>query len=314
MNLYTHQDENIRKTWILMTGFLVFVIALGWLFSQALESQAILYGGVVLSILMNITSYWYSDKIALAMSRARRVTREDNVRLHRIVENLAITAGLPKPPVYIIPGQQINAFATGRDPQHAAVAVTEGALERLDDNELEGVIGHELSHIGNRDILVSTVIVVLAGLVSIMSDWFLRITWHGRSNDDNRSKNGVILLIAFVAALLAPLAATLIQLSVSRKREFLADASGALLTRYPEGLARALEKIALDGSQLPVARTATAHLFLANPFKADVPTRGQESAPRPERRGDYKVSWLAKLFMTHPPVEERIRALRGMET
>jgi len=294
-NLYTHKDSNIRKTWFLLTAVFVLVIGLGWLFSQILQSPGILYGAIVLSIVMNITSYWYSDKIALAMSGARPIARDENVRLWRIVENLCITAGLPLPPLYVMHSPQINAFATGRDATHAAVAVTTGALERLDDNELQGVLAHELSHIGNRDMLVSTVVVVLAGLISIMADWFLRFTFWGRSRDDNRSGNALVLAFGILAAILAPLAATLIRLAVSRKREFLADASGALLTRYPEGLARALEKIGNDEVPLRTAHNATAHLFISNPF-----------------RGRERTSWFAKLFVTHPPVQERIRILRGM--
>ncbi len=294
-NLYTQKDANIRKTWLLMAVFLVFVIGLGYLFSYILNSPAILYGAIIFSVLMNFIAYWQSDKIALAMSSARPVSREENVRLYRVIENLSITAGLPMPRLYIIPAAQINAFATGRNAQHAAVAVTQGALEQLDDNELQGVLAHELSHIGNRDILVSTVVVVLAGLIAIMADWFLRITyWGGRDND--RQGNSAALLLGIVAAILAPLAATLIQLAVSRKREFLADASGVLLTRYPEGLARALEKIEHDQTPLRTARSATAHLFLSNPFK-----------------GRERISWFARLFMTHPPLEERISILRGME-
>lgn len=295
-NLYTHKDSNIRKTWLLMSAFLIFVIAVGWVFATALQSPNILYGAVILSLVMNIVAYWYSDKIALSMSGARSVAREENTRLYRMVENLSITAGLSMPRLYTIPGMQINAFATGRDPEHAAVAVTEGAMAHLDDNELEGVLAHELSHIGNRDILVSTVAVVLAGLISIMADWFLRISfWGGRDWEDRRA-GAIVMVLGLVAAILAPLAATLIQLAVSRRRELLADASGALLTRYPEGLARALEKIARDGTPLRTAHTATAHLFLSSPFK-----------------GRERTSWFTKLFMTHPPIEERLAALRGLE-
>ncbi|MDP2647763.1 MAG: M48 family metallopeptidase [Candidatus Yanofskybacteria bacterium] len=294
-NLYTQKDSNIRKTWLLMTVFLVFVIALGYLFSYVLNSPVILYVAVIFSVLMNFIAYWKSDKIALAMSGARPIAREENVRLYRIIENLSITAGLPMPRLYRIPGAQINAFATGRDAKHAAVAVTQGALEQLDDNELQGVLAHELSHIGNRDILISTIVVVLAGLIAIMADWFLRITYWGGRNNDSKG-NSVAILLGVLAAILAPIAATLIRLAVSRRREFLADTSGALLTRYPEGLARALEKISRDATPLRTAHSATAHLFLANPFK-----------------GREKTSWFTKLFMTHPPVEERIAILRGME-
>lgn len=309
-NLYTHKDSNIRKTWFFMTAFFVLVVALGFVFSRALNSPVILYVAVALSLVMNVVAYWQSDKIALAMSGAQPITREQNVRLYRIIENLSITAGLPMPRLYVIPGSQINAFATGRDPQHAAVAVTQGALEQLNDNELEGVLAHELSHVGNRDILISTVVVVLAGMISIMANWFIRMPRFGRGNRDNDQVGALFFVIGLVSAILAPIAATLIQLAVSRQREYLADASGALLTRYPEGLASALEKINQDQMPLRTASTATAHLFLANPFKAD-------SSPDASGRGSdsfARRSWLAKLFMTHPPIQDRIRILRGMET
>ncbi len=282
-----------------MSVFLIGVILIGLIFSQAFQSPVILYIAVTLSIGMNLVAYYQSDKIALAMSGARALKREQALELFRIVENLTITAGLPMPRIYIIPGEQINAFATGRDPQHAAIAVTQGALGKLDKNELEGVLAHELSHIGNRDILISTVVVVLAGVIAIMSDFFLRMTFFGGSrnrDDDNRGGNPAIFIVAIAAAILAPLGAMLLQLSISRKREFLADASGALLTRYPEGLASALEKIGSDEVPLRTAHNATAHLFLANPLK------GKESK-----------NWLAKLFMTHPPLSERIAILRGMK-
>ncbi len=247
---------------------------------------------------MSFVAYWHSDKIALAMSGAKPIAREGNEYLYRIIENLCITAGLPQPRIYLIDSQQINAFATGRDAKHAAVAVTAGALAKLQKDELEGVLAHELSHIGNRDILVSTIVVVLAGMISVMADIFLRMNFWGgfRSRDDDRGGGGaIIMVIGLVVVLLAPLAAMLMQLSVSRKREFLADASGALLTRYPEGLANALEKIREDQAPMKTAYNATAHLFISNPFK------GKDGA-----------GWLARLFMTHPPLEERIRILRGM--
>ena len=295
-NLYTQKDANIRKTWLLMTVFLVFIIALGWLFSYILQSSVILYVAIALSLIMNFVAYWQSDKIALAMSHAILVKKFEHLELFRIVENLSITSGLPAPRVYIIPSQQINAFATGRDAKHAAIAVTEGALKKLHKTELEGVIAHELSHVGNRDILISSVIIVLAGLIAIMADWFLRISFFGgmghRDNDREGGGNALIMVLGIVAAILAPLAATLIQLAVSRKREYLADQSGVLLTRYPDGLANALRKIAMDQQPLAGASNAMAHLYLSNPFK-----------------GKQKASWLSRLFSTHPPIEERIKAL-----
>lgn len=280
-----------------MTVFLIMVIFLGWLFAQIWQSPEILYFAVGLSFIMNFFAYWHSDKVALAMSGAKPAVREIHLEFFRAMENLSITAGLPMPRLYIIPGQQINAFATGRNPDHSAVAVTEGALAKLNKNELEGVLAHELSHIGNRDILISSVVVVLSGLIAILADWFMRMSFLGRhgDSDDNRG-SALILVIGLVAAILAPLAATLVRLAVSRKREFLADASGALLTRYPEGLASALEKIGNEHITLPRAHNATAHMYISNPFK-----------------GKEKNNWFTKLFMTHPPVEERIRALRGLK-
>lgn len=295
MNLYTHKDSNIRKTWLLLGLFLVFIIGLGWVFSSAYNAPEILYFAVGLSLVMNGISYWYSDKIALAMSGAKPVKREDNLYLYRMVENLCITTGLPLPRLYIIESSQINAFATGRNPKNAAIAVTRGALEKLKNEELEGVLAHELSHIGNRDILVMSVVVVLSGVIAILADWFLRMSFWGGGDDDNHGGGALVLIIGLIAAILAPLAATLIQLAVSRKREFLADASGALLTRYPDGLANALEKIGHDHMPMAHAHNATAHLFISNPFK-----------------GKSGHSWFTKLFLTHPPLEERIAILRGM--
>jgi heat shock protein HtpX len=292
MTLYTQQSKNIRRTWFLMSLFFVIIIAIGWIFSRIYGNPTILYIFVFFSFIMNFISYWYSDKIALTMSRAIPVkSKEENPYLWNIVENLCITAGLPMPKLYIIPENQINAFATGRNPQNSAIAVTQGALSKLENEELEGVLAHELSHIGNRDILVSTIAVVLAGIISILSDFFLRITFWGRGSRD-RNNSGIFFLIGIVLALLAPIGAMLIQLAISRKREFLADATGALLTRYPEGLARALEKIQKDTTPMRIASDATAHLWISNPFK--------------------KLSGFHKLFMTHPPIEERIKALREM--
>jgi heat shock protein HtpX len=279
-----------------MTGFLIFIIFLGWLFSYLLENQIFLIIAFIFALFQSIFSYWYSDKIILAISRARPIEKQDNPELYRLVENLCITAGLPLPKIYIIEEAQPNAFATGRDKNHAVIAVTRGLLEKLERSELEGVIAHELSHIGNKDMLLQTIVVILVGAVAMLSNFFLRISYWGRGERRERDSGGAILMIfGILAAILAPLAATLIQLAISRKREFLADASGALLTRYPEGLARALEKISADPNPLRVANNATSHLFIASPF------RGKESQ-----------NWLTKLFSTHPPVEERIAALRGM--
>lgn len=293
-SLYTHQTSNKLKTWTLMTVFLVVLIALGWFFGAVYNEPGILVVAVVLSLVMNISGYWFSDTIALAVSHAKPVTREQYFDLYTVTENLSIAAGLPMPKLYVIDDPAPNAFATGRNEKHAAVAVTTGLLERLNRTELEGVIAHELSHIGNDDILLSTVVVVLAGTIALVSDFFLRISIHSNGDRDNKA-GGVIILIGFILAILSPIAATIIQLAISRKREFLADASGALLTRYPEGLASALEKISAYGAPLKHANNATAHLFISNPFGSDT----------------VKTGFFTKLFMTHPPAAERIAALRG---
>ncbi|MBU4082522.1 M48 family metallopeptidase [Patescibacteria group bacterium] len=284
--LYTQKDSNIRKTWVLISLFLIFIIGLGWVFSYQFESPAILVAAVIFSSAMSFSSYWYSDKIVLKISRAREIKKSDSPELYRLVENLAITAGLPLPKIYIIDEASPNAFATGRNPEHAVVAVTRGLLEKLEKSELEGVLAHEMSHIGNRDILLQTVVVILVGMVALLSDWFLRWSIFGGKRRNNHAVIGIIL------AILSPLIAVLIQMTISRKREFLADANGALLTRYPEGLAKALEKISQDATPLKVANKATAHMYIANPFK------GKKAS---------------KLFMTHPPIEERVKILRGME-
>ena len=289
--LYTQQSKNVNKTWILMSVFFIIIIAIGFFFSQYYGNPNILYFFVIFSIGMNIVSYWYSDKIALRLNKAREIKKEDNPELWNIVENLSITAGLPMPRLCIIDDPAPNAFATGRNKEHAVVAVTTGLMQILNKNEIEGVIAHELSHIGNRDILLSTVVVVLVGFISIIANMFIRSTFFGfgRSRNDKEG-GGIMMIIGIILSILAPIFATLTQLAISRKREFLADASGALLTRYPEGLASALEKISKYTAPMISANQATAHLFIANPF------------------GAKKIS---NLFSTHPPVEERIKALIG---
>ena len=298
MNLYSHKDSNTRKTWLLIALFLILTIGIGWVFSYAFGTPLILYIAVFISILMSFLSYWHSDKIVLAMTHAKLIKSEDNLELYRIVENLCIAAGLPTPKIYVINTPALNAFATGRNPEHAVVAVTEGLLSRLDRSELEGVIAHELSHIGNRDMLVSTVVVVLVGFIVILSDFFVRWSFFGgRSNKrENGNAAAVMMIIGIFLAILAPIMAKLIQLAVSRKREFLADASGALLTRYPEGLASALEKIGRDETPMRHAGHAVAHLFIASPFK-----------------GEERTSWFTRLFMTHPLISERIKVLRELK-
>jgi len=294
MTTYTFASANIRKTWFLLGIFLILIIALGWFFSYYYDNYTILYLAVGLSVAQSVVSYWYSDKIVLAITRAKEISHSENTELYHLLENLTIASGLPLPKFYLLEESQPNAFATGRDPKHAAVVVTRGLLEKLDKQELEAVLAHELSHVGNRDSLVMTVTVVLVGIISIMANVFLRMShFGGRSRDNDSKAGGVLALIGLIAVILSPIAATLIQLSISRKREFLADASSALLTRYPEGLISALEKISRDQSPLRVAGNSTAHLYIANPF-----------------RGKQTTNWLVKLFSTHPPVEERVKALR----
>lgn len=291
--LYNIADSNNRKTFFLITIFLIFVILLGWLFSYVLDSTVILYIAVIFSIATSISSYWFSDKIVLNATRAQPIKKEDNPELYRIVENLAITAGIPMPKVFILNEAQPNAFATGRDEKHAVIAVTKGLLGKLERSEIEGVIAHEMAHIKNKDILLQTAVVVLVGIIVILSDFFLRISMWGGGDKD---KNILAVVLGIIAAILAPISASLIQLSISRKREFLADASGALLTRYPEGLASALEKISSDDSPLRTANNSNAHLFISSPL-----------------RGKSSKGWFSKLFLTHPPIEERVANLRGMK-
>jgi heat shock protein HtpX len=297
MNLYEQKDKNIRKTWILMFIFVVVVVGIAWVFSYTLDNQMIFVWALIGSLFMNFISYWYSDSIVLSISNAKPVdtSTSEGKRIYRLLENLAVTAGLPMPKLYIIQDTAMNAFATGRDPEHSAIALTTGIIDRLEQIELEGVIAHELSHIGNRDTLIQTISVVLVGLVALLSDWFLRISFWGggrHNNNDDNSKLGLIVgIIAIVLAILAPIFVQLLHFAISRKREYLADASGALLTRYPEGLASALEKISQDTEPLEVANRATAHLFISNPFK-----------------GVGIKDWMS----THPPTEKRIQALRNI--
>ena len=294
-SIYTSYDRNVRLTWVYLTSFLVIVIGVGYVFATALRSPGILPFAVLFAVLMSFGSYWWSDTIVLSMSDARQIDFEDDKELFRIVENLSITAGLPMPRIYVIDDTAMNAFATGRDPEHGVICFTTGLLARLEKPEIEGVAAHELSHIGNRDTLISTVVVVLVGFIALLADWFRNSLWFGRNRDDNNGGGQlqfIFFILAIVLSILAPIAASLIQLAISRKREFVADASGALLTRYPEGLASALRKISADTEPLEAAHRATAHLYIAKPFK--------------DGKG-------AKLFMTHPPVEERIAALIGTD-
>ncbi len=297
---WDHRTQNIFKTWLIMLFFSVFTVGVVYIFAQALGYGEV--GGLglvgfalIMAGMMNFVSYFWSDKIVLGMSGAKPVSKETNPQLYRMVENLCLAAGLPLPKIYLMNEAAPNAFATGRDPNHAAIAFTTGILEKLNKQELEGVTAHELSHVGNRDTLVMTVVSVLVGTIAILADFFMRSMWYG-GNDRNNRGNALFMVLAIVSAILAPLAATLIQLSISRKRELLADASGVLLTRYPAGLANALIKISSDKSLLKAAHTGTAHMFIINPLK-----------------GKEMGGWLAGLFNTHPATEVRVKALREME-
>jgi heat shock protein HtpX len=290
--LYTQQTTNVRKTYMLMSVFAVLVIAICYAVSFYLGNPIILYIGVVLALGTSIGSYWFSDKVVLKMTGAKEIAKADAPDLYNIVENLAITAGLPMPKVFIVEDPSPNAFATGRDPEHAVVAVTSGLLEILDRNELEGVMAHELAHVGNRDMLVMTVSVVLAGFVAIVADIFARSLLFGGGRD----KHPAFLILGIVGIILAPIAAKMIQLAISRKREYLADATGAMLTRYPEGLASALEKISQHSQPMKKASHATAHLFISDPFKD-------------EKKGF--MSKINSMFQTHPPAADRIAKLRA---
>lgn len=296
MTLTTQIRSNITKTYLLMASFVAIIVLLGYVIGQALDyGNSIMWLAVVFSVISSITSYYFGDKIVLAMSGARPADRQRDFDLFTVTENLCIAANIPKPKLYVIEDTAMNAFATGRDPQHAVVCATTGIIQKLDRRELEGVIAHELSHIKNYDIRVMAVVAVLVGTVAFMADIFLRRLWWGRRSRDSRDAQGIFIIVGIVLAILTPIAATLIQMAISRRRELLADASGAYLTRYPEGLARALEKLKGDKEVLEAATNATAHLYITNPFK-----------------GKQFGAWFSSLFDTHPPLEERIKLLRSM--
>jgi len=300
VSIATQISSNKTKTMVLMAFFAVFVVMVSYVFGEALGyGSSWIYLGLLFATFSNFISFYWGDQIVLAMSQARPADRKRDFDFYTVTENLSIASGLPMPKLYVIDDTAMNAFATGRDPKHAVVCATTGILLRLERRELEGVIAHELSHIKNYDIRLMLVVSVLVGTVAFLADLFSRSLWWGGGrhsrDDDNRSSQGVFLLIGIVLAILAPLAASLIQLAISRRRELLADASGAYLTRYPEGLARALEKLKGDREVLEAATNATAHLYITNPFK-----------------GKKFGAWFAGLFDTHPPIDERIKLLRSM--
>jgi heat shock protein HtpX len=293
--MYNQITSNKRKSVVLIVLFIAFVLAIGYILGIVFDYG---WGGLMIaaavSLVMTMVSYFSGDKVALSTAGAQQISSEDNPYLWRIVENLCITEGMPMPKLYIIPERAINAFATGRDPEHASVAVTTGAIEKLENEELEGVLAHELSHVKNYDIRVMTIVIVLVGIIALLSDWILHsFMFGGGDRDRDRGTNPLLLVVGIVLIILAPIIAQLIQLAVSRRREYLADASGALMTRYPEGLARALEKIGHDQVPMEHANAATAHLYISDPFGG-------------------AAKWFERLFATHPPLEERIKALRTM--
>jgi len=293
--IYEQIAENKRKSFLLLFLFIVFLLFLGWVFGEAYQSgEAGLIIALVVALIISFVTFFYGDKMVLGISQAKPVDPKENPYLHNVIEGLAIGAGIPAPKAYIIDDTAPNAFATGRNPQNSAIVVTTGLLQKMDRLELEGVIAHEMSHIKNFDIRYATLVVVLVGTVALLSDWMGRSFFYGRGRRDRRGGgNAIFVLLALILVILAPVIAKLIQLAISRQREYLADSSGALLTRYPEGLASALEKISKDTEPLEVANKATAHLYIVNPLL--------------DHRGK-----LNDLFSTHPPTEERVKRLRGM--
>ncbi|HSW87764.1 MAG TPA: M48 family metalloprotease [Candidatus Saccharimonadales bacterium] len=300
MKIYQQIAANKWKTVLIMVLFIIFITTLAFVFQKAL-GYGLGFTGLMLVIsgIFSFGSYYFSDQLVLATAGAKPMQKKDNPELYRIVENLCIGDGLPMPRIYIMNETSPNAFATGRDPKHAVVCVTSGLLQKMDKSELEGVIAHELSHVKNFDTRLMGIVAILVGFIAIIADMFMRSMWFGgmknRDNDRDNNSQYIFILIGIIFAILSPIIATIIQLAISRKREYLADASGALLTRYPEGLASALAKIANDPTTVRGATNATAHLFIANPFK-----------------GKDAKTWFSSLFDTHPPIEDRIKILRSM--
>lgn len=294
-------SANIFKTWLIMIFFTLFVTGVVYILARGfgygnVGGLGIVGFALIIAGIMNFVSYYWSDKIVLGISRAKQITEAQNRELYHLVENLCIAAGLPTPKIYVMDDPSPNAFATGRDPKHSAICFTSGILAKLNKQELEGVAAHELSHVGNHDTLLMSVVAILVGTLAILADIFMRSLWFGGNRDREDRNNGIFVILAIVAAILAPIVATLIQLAISRRREFLADASGVLLTRYPQGLESALLKISADPEPVQTATNGTAHMYIVNPLK------GREAA-----------GWLAGLFNTHPSIKDRIEALQEME-
>lgn len=304
--MYERIASNVRKTWMLILVFMAFVILIGWFFGEFLDiGWWGLGGAVTFAILMTWGSYFASDRIALAMSRAQPADPTQHAQLHNIVEGLCIAAGMPKPRVYVVEDDAPNAFATGRNPEHAAIAVTTGLMAKMNRDELEGVIAHELSHVKNRDTLVMTIAVTLVGVIVLLADWMIRAMWWGGGGDRDRG-GGLGLPFALIGLLLlivSPIVAQLLQFAISRQREYLADADGVFLTRHPDGLINALQKLQADQTVVRSASRATAHLWIESP----IARHAHEGHSRTNKQG----AWLNRLFDTHPPLESRIEALRS---
>lgn len=298
LNIYEQVDANRRKSAFIMVGFVVFIALVSWVLARALGFSSSFVGlMLIFSGLISLASYYWSDQIILNLSGAKPASRKDNFNFYTVTENLCLAAQLPLPKLYVIDDTAMNAFATGRDPQHSVIVATTGILSKLNRTELEGVIAHELSHVRNYDIRLMSIVTILVGMLTLLADWFFRMSYWGRGNRNDRGNGqaqAVFILLGIIFALLSPLIANLIKLAISRRREFLADASGAALTKYPEGLASALEKLAADHEPLEAANKATAHLYITNPLK--------------NRRDS--IGWFASLFNTHPPIKDRIAALR----
>lgn len=303
VNFYENIDRNKRQSFLIIGLFIAFITGVVWIFAQGMGYGLDLVGlALIFSGVWSFFGYYYSDRIILGLSGARPATRKHDFHLYTVTENLTKVAGIPMPKLYVIQDTALNAFATGRDPQHAAICVTTGLAEQLNRTELEGVIAHELSHIRNYDTRLLSIVTVLVGFVALLADWFLRMSaWGGRRSRDNDNSNGqiqaVLFFVGILLALLSPIIAQLIQLAISRRREFLADASGVALTKYPGGLISALKKLSHDKEPLEAANKATAHLYIVNPLRNNEDAR----------------SWFAGLFQTHPPITERIKALGGQE-
>jgi len=299
INVYEEQDRNKRASFLIIIIFVVFVVLSSWFIAKALDYGPGMIGvGLIFSGIMSFASYWWSDKIILGLSGARPADRRRDFNFFTVTENLSLAAQIPMPKLYVIEDNAMNAFATGRDPKHAVVCATTGLLSRLNRTEIEGVVAHELSHVRNYDIRLMSIVTILVGLVTLLGDWFLRgFRIRKKSNDEGGQLQVVLFLTGFVLAILSPIIARLIQLAISRQREYSADAAGVFLTRYPAGLTSALKKISMDTEPLEAANKATAHLYITNPLK---------------NRHD-QIGWFASLFNTHPPVEQRIKRLEAME-